>query len=333
MKIKPKLISVVIQGPLYRDNDKAFDGADKCVKSIRKYLPEAEIIISTWEDESLENLDFDFAIKNKDPGGDLKGNVTRQIISTYAGIQKSTRPYILKFRANLTLKNSNITSICIVEKDFTNSKFKFRDFRITTTNLILRNPRKYHLLFHISDLVQFGRRNDMEDLWKIESNELSRNELIRQFLPNADNKVLDGFVPEQIIALRWLKANQTEFNLKDERTVSISLIKIWEEILIVNFHIIDFEKSGINFEFKYKKDDSIYSAKEIRELRKRFIYDLYLPTTWLNILKNTIIFKVRKINSAWEIERKINFLVYISIRVFNFSMWSLIKILRIFVPK
>ena len=56
-------ISVVVQGAI----DKKLTPI--CLKSIRKYLPGAEIILSTWEGSDVENLDFDTIVLNHDPYG------------------------------------------------------------------------------------------------------------------------------------------------------------------------------------------------------------------------------------------------------------------------
>ncbi|TXJ44182.1 hypothetical protein EPJ70_08075 [Brachyspira aalborgi] len=58
--IDTKDISVVVQGAI----DKGY--TPLCLKSIRKYLPESEIILSTWEGSDVENLDYDVLVLNKD---------------------------------------------------------------------------------------------------------------------------------------------------------------------------------------------------------------------------------------------------------------------------
>ena len=59
-----KDISVVVQGAIT-------NYTKLCLESIRKYLPGAEIILSTWDDSNIDRLDYDVVIFNKDPG-DLK---------------------------------------------------------------------------------------------------------------------------------------------------------------------------------------------------------------------------------------------------------------------
>ena len=59
--IDSKDISVVVQGAVNKNE------TPKCLKSIRKFLPNAEIILSTWEGSDTKNLDYDILVLNKDP--------------------------------------------------------------------------------------------------------------------------------------------------------------------------------------------------------------------------------------------------------------------------
>ena len=60
--IDTKDISIVVQGAVDPKN------TPKCLTSIRKYLPGAEIILSTWEGTDCTGLDYDVLVLNKDPG-------------------------------------------------------------------------------------------------------------------------------------------------------------------------------------------------------------------------------------------------------------------------
>ena len=52
--IKSEEISVIVQGPIHKKRTK------KTLQSIRTNLPNAEIILSTWEGSDVKGLDFDF---------------------------------------------------------------------------------------------------------------------------------------------------------------------------------------------------------------------------------------------------------------------------------
>ena len=50
-------ISVVVQGAIDKEN------TPKCLKSIREFLPNAKIILSTWKNSNVENLDYDMLVE------------------------------------------------------------------------------------------------------------------------------------------------------------------------------------------------------------------------------------------------------------------------------
>ena len=104
-------LSFVIQGPLFRTSG-AGDLALKCTNSIRKFFPDSEIILSTWQDQDAGGLPVDQIVRNEDPGGfeDLNGeklNVNRQILSTRKGLEVATRRYAVKFRADFALAGTS----------------------------------------------------------------------------------------------------------------------------------------------------------------------------------------------------------------------------------
>ena len=104
--ISPKDISVIVQGVI---NIKE---TPKCLKSIRKYLPDAEIILSTWEDSDISGLDYDIVVLNQDPGAIIieefshkvvYNNMNRQLLTTQEGLKKASRKYAMKLRSDLIL--------------------------------------------------------------------------------------------------------------------------------------------------------------------------------------------------------------------------------------
>lgn len=54
--IDTKDISVVVQGPI--DEELTI----LCLNSVRKYLPDSEIILSTWKNSNIKNLDYDILV-------------------------------------------------------------------------------------------------------------------------------------------------------------------------------------------------------------------------------------------------------------------------------
>ena len=82
--IKSEEVSVVIQGTIC-------DITPMTIASIRKYLPNAIIIISTWVECDVSGLDYDEVIINIDSGGKACSkwpewkrinNINRQLVSS-----------------------------------------------------------------------------------------------------------------------------------------------------------------------------------------------------------------------------------------------------------
>lgn len=97
-------LTVVMQGPIV-------PATKKCLKSVRKYLPDSKIILSTWEGGGASDLEYDEIIYNKDPGisgyRNIKNrtgdNTNRQIVSSLNGLKQVKTKYALKFRTDFYL--------------------------------------------------------------------------------------------------------------------------------------------------------------------------------------------------------------------------------------
>lgn len=95
-------ISVIVQGNINKAYTKI------CLQQIRKILPKAQIILSTWKNSEIEDLEYDVLILNEDPGASVinfknntLNNVNRQLLSTKAALRKTNRKFILKTRTDI----------------------------------------------------------------------------------------------------------------------------------------------------------------------------------------------------------------------------------------
>lgn len=106
-----KDISVVIQGAV------DFSMIDQVLQSVRSVLPEAEIILSTWEGVDYNPINpelYDKLVLSADPGGfpsvadgSMLNNIDRQVVSSFAGISQATRHCCLKMRTDMMLTHAN----------------------------------------------------------------------------------------------------------------------------------------------------------------------------------------------------------------------------------
>lgn len=173
--IDSKNISVIVQGLVVGagDIDKGKRFTERCLYSLRKYLPDAQIIFSTWERCDTDNLDFDVLVKGVEPedifmsfddGTSKLMTVNNQIISTQNGLRLADRPYTLKVRSDILLSGTNF--IKYFEKYNKNNDSQFLKKRVVT--LPTYNPRKgAKFLFDPSDWVFFGLTEDIKNIFDI----------------------------------------------------------------------------------------------------------------------------------------------------------------------
>jgi hypothetical protein len=168
--------SVVVQGPILGKQGEVYELQKTlhCIESIRKALPEAEIIISTWKDNEYSHLFYDKIVLNDDPGAisyndyELKNvfnNTNRQIVSTYNGLKQASRKYAIKMRGDFKLEAASFFSLMHKFEEF--NDYRFFKHRILVPTYVSRDPEKLPLLYHISDLFQVGYTDDLLDLWDI----------------------------------------------------------------------------------------------------------------------------------------------------------------------
>lgn len=274
--IKSSEISVVVQGAISQEF------TPKVLKSIRKYLKNAEIILSTWEDSNVEGLDYDVLIENKDPGAEVlyplwnqKHNLNRQIVSTQNGIKKTSRKYVLKIRTDISLTGATFL------KYF--GKFKTRceslnilKERVLTCQYFTRRPEVFP--FHPGDWVYFGLKEDIENIWNIPlapepetTKWFYSHELLEQHkIPNSPYSFFrHRYCAEQYI---WSNFLRKYANLKFEHMWDITAENI--ELTNISFANNLVILSDKEFGIKFLKGSP---GKE---------EDIYTFTTWLMLYKD-----------------------------------------------
>lgn len=160
-------LSIVLQGPS-RFLDKAI--ATQAAISARKSYPGAEIIVSCWEGDIIDDLVplVDKVIQSPDPGaqyGKLATlNVNRQIVSSRAGVGLATRPYVLKARSDLLFSSEKLWSEYVrAQRAFTNINGYDP---ILITNLTTVNPNRQRRFFSLCDWIYLGPRASIVELFK-----------------------------------------------------------------------------------------------------------------------------------------------------------------------
>lgn len=297
-QISSEQISVVIQGPVAHES---IDGRAKtkdCLQSIRQHLPQSEIILSTWDGSDVSELAplIDHLILSPDPGGIWNpvkrryNNVNRMIRSTSAGIAMASRAYCLKFRTDLKLESDRVCRIDLSSQP--SSIYKLFSAPMTTTTFYVRDAAVIPMLFHPSDIVQFGLTSDLRDFW--DQPLVDPNWLIRQSGP-----VISIFgryagftslrlVPEQVVTLQWLAKRRIDVLQSDIFDIKYRSFYMWSQLLLRNFRLIDAAHSGVSFYPRLQRKKFFTDAANLNEETFAEIglgnSDWQIRTRWLRSL-------------------------------------------------
>lgn len=252
-KILSKDISVVIQGGI----DKKY--IYKTLKSIRKFLPKAEIILSTWEGSNVDGLDYDILQLNEDPGAEIftpdgkRQNQNRQILSTKKGISLASRKYVLKLRSDMQIKGTKFLTYFGKYKK-RNDNYKILKERILINSLYTRKSlypkvvKGKHILqpylFHVSDWMMFGLKEDMINIWDIPlAPEPETSQFFKKYpnLPH-DCGCLTRWHAEQYIWLEFLKKNGINHNYDNYWVYDKNYEKLSELSIVNNTILLEYKK-------------------------------------------------------------------------------------------
>ena len=285
-------ISVIVQGTINKKYTK------KVLYSIRRFLPHAEIILSTWNGSNLKDLDYDILVENIDPGAvkfahnNRVHNLNRQIVSTSNGIKKATRKYVLKIRTDVSLENVSFLKYW-KKHNIRSNEYAFLKERVLICNRFARKPEFFP--FHISDWVFFGLKEDIENIWDIPlapepdttewfyEHKLKKQHHSKTF---PFSYFRHRYCAEQYIWSQFLK-KYIDFKFEDMFDITDKNIELTEKTFANNLVILSKKQYGIIFlKGDYVKDN-------------HNLYDYY---EWLKIYKkhcdNTYIIKekIRKIS-------------------------------------
>lgn len=244
-------ISVVVQGAI------AEGVTQKCLRSIREQLPNCEIILSTWQGADITGLEYDKIILNKDPGaryfdvmGKIYNNCNRQLLSTQAGLDVASRKYILKFRTDFVLENTEFLKYWN-EFKLRNREFAFFEHRVLADTIFTRfasDITGYAMPFHVSDFWMFGLANDVREYFchtdlmaEADLGEYDHLYPYKRPYPQMTFR----YAPEQYYCYSFAKRFLPELEFDDWTDWNTKNIELSDKILFNNFIFLSFEQSGI----------------------------------------------------------------------------------------
>lgn len=270
MYLDPKNISVVIQGVVNKKETRS------CIASVRKFLPGAEIILSTWKNQKVSGLDYDVLIESEDPGafayrknGDLN-NLNRQLFSTSEGVKRVNRKFTLKLRTDLVLTSNSFLNFFDKFNSY-EQEYRLFEKRVLASSLfsresIIENGDNHKFPLAPSDWWFFGLTNDIRTLFDISL--VDEPEFSMYFKDAKD--FCWRLSPEQYIGNNLLKSNREwyDYQLTDTYTYKFESIEFSKHFLTNNFTFLGFNESGIylNKYMPYAKDERLLDASQYNGL-------------------------------------------------------------------
>ncbi len=300
--IQSQDISVIVQGNINSHTK-------ECLKSLKRWLPDSQIILSTWANSDVTGLEYSDVVFSKDPGGVVIddealviNNVNRQILSTKEGLKLAKRRYCLKTRTDITLLGNNFLSYFNFFDKY-NKPLHFNN-RLLISSYYTRNPRVLPLPFHVSDWVFFGNTDDVKLYFELE---LQHEDEMRWFKNNKrENRLfytnlLTRYTPEQYICYNFTrKFLDVEFtSFYDTKRENIELT---EKIIANDFVVLDYNKQfDINFN-KYNPNRYFEKFTLMTHQDWKSLYQIYNENG-----KNKI--SMFKVKNKWILKCKFKYFI------------------------
>lgn len=293
-------ISVVIQGAV------GTELAD-CICSVRKNLPKAEIILSTWKGSQIPNgLPVNACVFSTDPGakpavkdGKLLNNTNRQLVSTMAGLRRASRLYTLKLRTDFTIQHAGFIN-GFTTTDIRDKSYALFKQKIVIPHYATRFPESgtASYPFHPSDISLFGLTEDIIKMfdvppveeadwnWALQHEEkIPWDRNIPIFLPR--------YAPEQHFFVKSLRAHGHDIEFKYYHDTSGNIPELSRRYLANNFVVLDMKNFGISTDkvalaYAITKDIHNCYSERIYQAEYRKWCDPKHPLTWQESLENRL---------------------------------------------
>ncbi len=257
MAIKNEEISVVVQGAVIKNE------TIQSIASVRKFLPGAKIILSTWQKSDVNDCDVDDIVLSWDPGSypcavlpqgkKILYNLNRQLVSTQNGLKNVKTKYVLKIRSDMYLTKDFQENILEYFYKFKlrDKKYSFFKHRVIVGSLTSKFysdslDNSFPLPFHISDWFCFGLTDDVKDYFL--NTPLLNEQYASNYPCNTSRVPVKMYSwqisPEQYFCSMWAKRY---INLKfdDWSNWNTKNVLLSEKIIANNFIVLDTVQTGL----------------------------------------------------------------------------------------
>ena len=235
-------ITIVVQGMIIPKLTR------KVLKSVRRYLPQARIILSTWQGSDTSDLDFDELVLCEDPGffyhskhpGIRPNNINRQIVSTLSGVQQVKTPYVLKLRTDFRLTGAEFLKYFETQPNF-NPEYKVFTHKILACCYCTRNPhdKTFPYPFHPADIAFLGLTEDILKLFDIPLMDE------KEAYWDAENEYFNQYAAEQHLFVNCLRKQGKKINCVYYKDCSPQNVAETEQYFTSNFIFINYKNFNL----------------------------------------------------------------------------------------
>jgi len=237
--IDSKDISIVVQG------DFRGDSIILCIESLKKFLPQAQLIVSTWDHCDLGKLDkfkiddlvtteMPKATSNKIYGDVISksirhewNNANLSIVGVQLGLERVTRKYTLKIRPDSEVRSLDFINYFRLNLKRDNN-YKVFEQRIVCQHAF--SPVRYGP-FIVGDHFFFGLSQDLQSLWNVGLIP-SEDELIQMDFEDLNNFNIN---PESLITRQALAKKLNFIPQSHPFKKNKNSIKLGEKAIVNNF--------------------------------------------------------------------------------------------------
>ncbi len=175
MSISYTDISVIVRGLVVGagENDERRKFTKRSLESVRRYLPGAEIILSTWKGSDVDGLHYDRVLFSDEPeriemafaDGRVKlVAANHQIITSQSGLEHVQRKYALVMRSDMVLNDTGFLRYFV--KYASSPPIGFLKHKIVV--LPTYNPRRVPApIYNVCDWMYFGYTEDVRAVFEI----------------------------------------------------------------------------------------------------------------------------------------------------------------------
>lgn len=302
-------ITVVVQGPVhnYQGRSQEFGITHQCLNSIRRHLPGAQIILSSWEGQDFSGLDADIVLFNRDPGTNItgydsqgnpiKGNFNRQIVSSSEGLKRASTRYAVKIRSDNYLTGSGFVNAPSNYSKRCESDCLFMERVVVNTTYFRRYAQGRKVVRHPSDFFHFGRREDLLKIWDLPFFPDVEFDSAKSANSHCRGSITQCINPEQAYCDAWLQhLDKNIQKLQHRYHITTAITEQWNRFMASNFVILEPEQIGLGlakrFIPKSKRPDEM-SHMDWQLLYQRYCdpdfprpyFDLLIQLGWKRLLK------------------------------------------------